>query len=133
MGFTTNCNMRLSFVIYNNYLLEATPSEEPVFQLYTIINNPNFITVANPETQDNEYEEADDLNQVVYVELPQEAAEDEEEEEEEENSIDTPSTSAVEEDPLQTNQQFINVKLITLSNGQMYLTTDDAVGKALIF
>lgn len=63
----------------------------------------------------------------MYVELPQEAAEDEEEEEEEENSIDTPSTSAVEEDPLQTNQQFINVKLITLSNGQMYLTTDDAV------
>lgn len=79
----------------------------------------------NQNLQENLYEIGEDdapVNQIVYIALPQ----DDEVEEKVKTTFDKPDEN--EELP----HHISNMKLVTLENGQVYLTTENASGKSNI-
>ncbi|KAF2893790.1 hypothetical protein ILUMI_12374 [Ignelater luminosus] len=95
-------------------------SEQTVFQLYTIINDPSTsLVLENQNLQENLYEIGEDdgsVNQIVYIALQQ----DDEVDEQVKTTFDKPDEN--EELP----QHISNMKLVTLENGQVYLTTENS-------
>lgn len=100
--------------------MELPATSDTVYQLYTIINDTPNIIFQNQEPVQTFYAVGDDNNQVVYYTLPPEEDEDEEEEEEENNTVDTIFTS-------DNAESLSNVKLVTLQDGQIFLSTDDSI------
>ncbi|KAK4886361.1 hypothetical protein RN001_002632 [Aquatica leii] len=98
--------------------MELPTSDQTVFQLYTIINDPRS-TLQYQDSLGTIYQVGNVNNEIVYYTLQQD---DEEEEEEEDISA---VNSLLNNDSADTTQTFSNVKLVTLEDGQMYLSTDD--------
>ncbi|XP_031341656.1 zinc finger protein 143-like isoform X2 [Photinus pyralis] len=100
-----------------------TTANDTVYQLYTIINDPSSIIVQNQEPVQTILAVGDESNQVIYYTLPHEEDDEEDGEDEEEvSTVDTIFTS-------DNSNSLSNVKLVTMQDGQIYLSTDDSVSQ----
>lgn len=108
--------------------LEPSTSTEPFYQLYTVINNDTML-VSNPSEQLLTYFKGDDGCMYVSLSDSKEIVE--------EGIVDDPLGTILQledsesEQVVQNNVDLsdVDMQLITLDNGQIYLTTNDYLRK----
>lgn len=110
-------------ILFMSYVDPST-SAESFYQLYTVINNDTML-VSNPSEQLLTYFKGDDG--CMYVSLAQ--SEEQEEAEEPLGTVLQLDDSESEQIESNVDLSNANMQLITLDNGQMYLTTKDYLCK----